>query len=744
MAPNNPIKRPGKKTSGWFSVLHIIVPLVLIILGIELAMNQMEPELYDISPQLHSGNAKILGLFHWYNPVIYLGIFLKGIVDPRLSEFIFSTAAPFFVFLSLAIAAMIILALTRNRKIKEGFYGSARWATDKDLADFGLINPYGIMLGMTDKAQIMKKIVSGKMVFDVKKEGQYIGHMGENNTLLIAPTRSGKLTGIIGPTAYSWRGSMVATDPKAELWALTAGFRRKFSKVIRFDPTKIARNLEDGSYLKDENGNLITWAKYNVLFDLRDGFDAHRDCGNLATLLVEGGGNSKAGTDSISDHFNNAAIDGLTGVLLYFMDSPAISASEKNLPGVLSFLSQAGVTDDPDSSEDGAEIIEAIKKGPYTNPTIMKAAVDAAGRMESKKDKERSGLFSTMHRALNVYSDHLVKLATEGSDFSVVDLMESEVPISLYITIPESDLKRLGPLVQAIVSFIIKRVTEKETRFGQMAVKNRILLLLDEFPLYGKQSVLVETLGLINGPGMSALVCAQSENQIITTYGANHPFFDHCKIVAVYAPGDYAFAEKMSKICGIESVDKSSVSHSGKISDAGLTGVSSQETDTQRALINADEIMRLPPDRVLISMHGMHPYIGVKNFYYRQKRWKNLSKIPAPSIEKDYRDVRTEYCSGRNNPWLNRKTEDGTYYYGGQINMGSEDMVASFSPIERPDADSSGGGGSIPEPMETLYPPYSVLDDPSYQDDLMVYYRGDSADDGLSSTVAMLTEGGNE
>ena len=96
-------------------------------------------------------------------------------------------------------------------------YGSARWADVADLKRAQLFANAGVVLGLYD--------------------GRYLRHDGPEHVLLVAPTRSGKGVGLVLPTLLSWTQSAVIHDIKGENWALTAGWRSRFSHCLLFDPT---------------------------------------------------------------------------------------------------------------------------------------------------------------------------------------------------------------------------------------------------------------------------------------------------------------------------------------------------------------------------------------------------------------------------------------------------------------------------------------------------------------------------
>jgi type IV secretion system protein VirD4 len=88
-------------------------------------------------------------------------------------------------------------------------YGSARWACAKDIRSAGLLRQAGVFIGSLD--------------------GCYLRHDGPDHVMAFAPTRSGKGVGLVVPTLLSWTGSAVIHDIKGENWALTAGWRSRFS-----------------------------------------------------------------------------------------------------------------------------------------------------------------------------------------------------------------------------------------------------------------------------------------------------------------------------------------------------------------------------------------------------------------------------------------------------------------------------------------------------------------------------------
>ena len=97
-------------------------------------------------------------------------------------------------------------------------YGSARWATARDLKRSGMLRPAGVFLG--------------------RAEEHYLRHDGPEHVMAFAPTRSGKGVGLVVPTLLSWTGSAGRSRHQGrELDAITAGWRSRFSHCLYLNPT---------------------------------------------------------------------------------------------------------------------------------------------------------------------------------------------------------------------------------------------------------------------------------------------------------------------------------------------------------------------------------------------------------------------------------------------------------------------------------------------------------------------------
>ena len=74
-------------------------------------------------------------------------------------------------------------------------------------------------------------------------DGQPLFHRGKAHLLTVAPARQGKGINVVIPNLLHYAGSVIVTDPKGELVAVTAKHRKERlgQKVVVFKPVGPAR-----------------------------------------------------------------------------------------------------------------------------------------------------------------------------------------------------------------------------------------------------------------------------------------------------------------------------------------------------------------------------------------------------------------------------------------------------------------------------------------------------------------------
>lgn len=624
-------KRPAERNRKvLFNLSNLILPILIVVIGLIIS-TQTYAKLVGYNPKYTNApffvtTRKFLFIdegYPFYNPgLILLIVMSHGLTDNLIQSVILQSLFPFFVSAGIAVLFFFVVSGIRGYGLNknDNLYGTSRWGTEKDIKKFGLSEERGIVLAEFQKADVRAKVnpKNTSIQLSLKQLAPLICIGGDTNVLMIAPTRSGKGVGSVIPTALNFPWSIIFFDPKGELFNITSGFRSKFSVVLKFAP-------------KNPDGNTVC---FNPLEEVHLDNRIVSDVDLVIQNLFE---EAKGGENSNSQFFNENAKDMIKTTILHILtaDNPEYT-SKKNLPGVFEIMSLAAKPDEEDAEEDEeqkksnpgdklfGEMFETRHLIQGQEAPWLQTLIEAgAGRMLQMNPKVRSDVFSTVFSKLQLFSDPLIAHATGHSDFKLDDFVTSDAPISLYLVVPFAHVDVIAPVFKLLINFMLRRFSDGETSYGEVKLKNRLLFMLDEFPVLGNFPFLVKTMGILAGYGINFFLICQGLNQLVDIYGQNHPFLDHCKTLCIYAPGKIEDAKAFTEAIGKESVTKESISTSGSRYAVALNNLNASSQEVARDLMNPDELMHLPPNEALIMNQGMPAYIAKKVVYYDDPRFKN-------------------------------------------------------------------------------------------------------------------------
>ncbi|SEP49421.1 type IV secretion system protein VirD4 [Rhodospirillales bacterium URHD0017] len=530
-----------------------------------------------------------------------------------------------------AVAVATTMSVLRAREAKRvTTYGSARWAETREIREAGLLGDDGVILGRWRK--------------------DYLRHNGPEHVLCFAPTRSGKGVGLVVPTLLAWPGSAIVHDIKGENWALTAGWRSRFGRVLLFDPTNA------GS------------AAYNPLLEVRRGEWEVRDVQNIADVLVD-----PEGALEKRNHWEKTSHALLVGTILHVL----YAEPDKTLAGVANFLS------------DPKRPIEATLRAMMTTAHLGESGVhpvvaSAARELLNKSENERSGVLSTAMSFLGLYRDPVVATVTRRCDWRIRDLVEGERPTTLYLVVPPSDISRTKPLVRLILNQIGRRLTEELDSKDQ---RHRLLLMLDEFPALGRLDFFESALAFMAGYGLKSFLIAQSLNQIEKAYGINNSILDNCHVRVSFATNDERTAKRVSDALGTATEIRDAKNYAGHRLSPWLGHLMVSRQETARPLLTPGEVMQLPPDEELVLVSGCHPIRARKARYFEDPQLQaRILPPPVPSTAETVANKVGLAQRQDDNPW-------------------AAAIVAASRPAEDPDNAGIRREPALPEQEEVVHEP---------------------------------------
>ncbi|MBB3871237.1 conjugal transfer protein TraG [Brevundimonas mediterranea] len=570
-----------------------ITAIFIIVLMTTWSATQWTAWRLGFQPQLGTPWFEMAGAPFYYPPAFFWWWYAYDAYAPSVFiEGAFIAASGGFI----AIVVAIVMSIIRAREARNvATYGSARWASDEEIRAAGLLGPDGVVLG--------------------RHEADYLRHDGPEHVLCFAPTRSGKGVGLVVPTLLTWPGSAIVHDIKGENWGLTAGFRARFGRVLKFDPTDPLS------------------APYNPLLEVRRGDKEVRDVQNIADILVD-----PEGALDRRNHWEKTSHSLLVGAILHVL----YAELDKTLAGVANFLS------------DPKRPVEATLRAMMTTAHLGEAGVhpvvaSAARELLNKSDNERSGVLSTAMSFLGLYRDPVVAKVTDRCDWRIADLVTERNPVSLYLVVPPSDINRTKPLIRLILNQVGRRLTEELNAKGR---RHRLLLMLDEFPALGRLDFFESALAFMAGYRIKSFLIAQSLNQIEKAYGANNSVLDNCHVRVAFATNDERTAKRVSDTLGTATELRDSTNYAGHRLSPWLGHLMVSRQETARPLLTPGEVMQLPPADELLLVSGIHPIRAKKARYYEDRRLMERILPPPQLTAQDRKTPKTTTDDWRDLPVL--------------------------------------------------------------------------------------------
>ena len=614
------------------------------------------------------GYSKLLGAclsigdsVHIYPPYKFYVWQQNEVLRKAIPEIIGSYAA--YPYLGFVIGAGFTYACAKNMKV-ETSHGSAAFATAKEIDDAGL--------GMYEDKKSRKIKTSGVVVGVNPYNKHLMLHDGVEHILLVAPTRSGKGINTIIPTGLVWRHSIFFFDVKEELWQATAGYRQKVlgQKVMKFAPL-----VGDGSSAR---WNPLAEINFRTAEEISDvamivgimvkpdgeksggsGDSAFWD--NSAAALITGvimhlmykhyreNLRLPCPTDIMS--FLSSPEMNLTELFTYMKNYPHISPEEflelpdeKGIPRVnplkeiygeyvqdlRPFAKLFGAAKIKNLEDVRREIKanmkldkidwEARKENPtpfhilLTHPKVA----ECAANMLNGAEQTRASIMQTAQTAIALYQNPVVQKNTEVSDFCIKDLLSPKDTVSLYLCMHSNEVQTLKPLSRLLINTMLHKLV-RDIKFdtsGGAKMKQRLLLMLDEFPQLGNLKSMELALAVCAGYGIKVCIVAQDVNQLNKEYTKDNSIASNCHVHIYFTPNldsGAATAASISKNLGKKTIK--TVSHSD---GGGLGKGSNSESFTGRDLMTPDEVSHMSSERELVFVAGHRPIYGNKLRYYLQ------------------------------------------------------------------------------------------------------------------------------
>ena len=464
----------------------------------------------------------------------------------------------------------------------------------------------GILSTLNSSSSVPEKDISQELLLNYNTPGVFFGSLDnlwksqyvgmkqgcDGHILVVGGSGSGKSSCIAKPTLRTWSGPMCVTDINGELsdryhQLYMLGYVTR--PYIRFDPT----DLEGPSYdpirwlMQDGDENLISNIQEMV----------------LALIPIQ--------PEDKQPFWVETERSVLEAAILYFyplgLSFPEITVK------VMSMTTK--------------ELCEELAKSKDIRIQII------LGEMSEMRDETLACVDRGLRNKLKLFATdpfigHALRGKREGAKcFSWDDLDE----YNIFLCIPEHFIAQWGPLIILMLAQFIRyseRRPNKHSTQGE-SIK-QILLLLDEFPRFGKLEMIADAIATLRNKKVTISLLIQSLAQLDKIYGEHDRriICENCLYKVILQAGDTETQEYISRLIGKHI--RSSYGCSQQLDlDFESSGYNVQLNEVQEWRVQPNELATLN-DIFLLTPHS---FFRVKKFLPGHESQKSIRFTVADPAE---------------------------------------------------------------------------------------------------------------
>jgi type IV secretion system protein VirD4 len=396
-----------------------------------------------------------------------------------------------------------------------------------------------------------------------KAGGRLLAAERGQSVLVVAPTQTGKTTGLAIPALLEWDGPVLATSIKTDLLRDTIEARRQRGTVQLFDP--------GGETLLDS----VSWSP---LQGCEDWALARRS----AAWLAEG---ASTGHKNLPDaDFWHAAAAKLLAPMMF-----AAALAGASMADLVTWL-------DTQAESTVMELLEAIGH---------EGAINAMQASIMRDDRQRSSIYTTAETILEAYADPRVLERSGSSDIDPRQFLDGGAH-TLYLSSTVREQRRLRPLFVALIQAVIQEAYQRAAATGK-PLDPPLLLVLDEAANIAPLPDLDVLASTGAGQGVQLLTVLQDLAQAHDRWGRDRAetiVNNHRAKIIGAGTSDPRTLEWLARLLGDEELDQRS-------STVGDARNSETRSVTYRAMAPANLVRQGRPGTAVL-VHGNLPPAWVR------------------------------------------------------------------------------------------------------------------------------------
>jgi len=395
------------------------------------------------------------------------------------------------------------------------------------------------------------------------------------HTLLVGRSGSGKSTLLIGVLLREIDRriprSIVAVDPKGELYERTSAALSKTHRVLRlnfYDPMGAGYNPLQ--HIGADPERALTFARTWVANTRRQDASEGGFWDDTVLLLIQ----------ACALHLNAVNQPGTLSQLAHYLSRTDVKAMHRELLE----------SPDPNARDAAQGFLTHLK----ADPTLA--------------EKVLTGL---PLRFMGLKGD-AIQAVTDHNDLDFVGMGRlDERPVALYIQLTPGREDSLRPFVATLFGQMWDAQIAFANTCPGKALPRAVLNIIDEAGTIGAVGGLLHALNRNRSARIGILLAFQSPTQMVEQYGPDAPaaFEDGCNTLLFFAGAGPTTAQWMSDTLGTRTVVSASAGASRERERVFTQGGSKSKSETGAPLIGADELRALPKGTLIVSAANERPFM---------------------------------------------------------------------------------------------------------------------------------------
>ena len=490
----------------------------------------------------------------------------------------------------------------KSKRIGNGQYGTARWATKPEIKKTFVSLPFEPEKWRTgDNLPTVQGTVVGCR--GTGKNTVAMIDEGDVHTLMIGAAGVGKTAYFLYPNlefACASGMSFISTDTKGDVFRNYGTIAKKY-----YDYNVSVLDLRNPTR-SDENNILHLVNKYMDLYlydknNLSAKAKAEKYAKITAKTIIDiGGGSTESGANA---YFYDAAEGLLASVILLLAEFG--DKNERHIVSVFKLIQDLLAKVQPDSKAKAktyfSELMEKL-------PPEHKAKWFAGAALNTS-DQTMLSVMSTALSRLNSFLDsELEQMLCFGTAIDAEKFCNEKSAI--FIVLPEEDTSKyfmVSLLIQQLYREILVIADENGGK-----LKNRVMFFMDEMGTFPKIDGIEAMFSAGRSRKISIVAVIQSFAQLEQKYGkeGSEIITDNTQLTVFggFAPNSKS-AEVLSKSLGEQTVLSGSVSN-GREKSQSLQMIG-------RPLMTVDELKSMPKGQFIVMKTGVHPMISKLKLYFK-------------------------------------------------------------------------------------------------------------------------------